>query len=290
VEPLVAPPPGSNGSGENGLVDTSPFIFTPIVQQQSADSLRRKKAFHWVQGEVASVEISVINPLPVELRISNMALLHEGAEFDAFPSSFVLAPEGTGPNHGRESAVSLKLSGIPKEAGVLNILGYSCVIFGVKSNCRLKSLDLGLDEDHILVEVCPSIPRLVMSLLEDHHGRQLKPGETLELNAFHGELESFGLSLLNASTLVVERLSIDFTTVPSKYGKCVSKTDVGEVIKPGDAVDFSVRIQSPITRCDYRREANEMAEEVAAEVLAKAEHFSLNVIIKYSSNPETSRG
>ena len=88
-----------------------------------------------------------------------------GAEFEAFPSAHVL-PAHSGP-------VRLQLTGLPKIPGLLNLLGYTCVVFGVKSNCRLKSLGLELDEDFIRIEVCPRIPRLE----KNRAGWQRKRGE-----------------------------------------------------------------------------------------------------------------
>lgn len=267
VEPLVV------GDGRSSGADAtdSPFIFTPIVQLDST----RKQVITWVQDEVANVDIAVINPLNSELRISNMTLLHEGAEFDAFPASFIL--------NGDESSkkVILKLSGIPRKPGLLHLLGYSCVVFGVRSNCRLKSL--GFEEDRILIEVCPSIPRLEMTIVDE--GKHLRPDSSLEMDLFHGETKCLTFSLLNASSLSVEQLSVKRTVRSLKFEKYVQIDNVERKLVPGSSVDFTVRLTSPPTRCQYHEPEDPSEDEDFSLSTADSfcEQFVVTLSVEYSS-------
>ena len=56
----------------------------------------------------------------------------------------------------------MRLTAVPREAGEVHVLGYSLVVFGMKSQCRLKNVR-GAHETSFLVEVCPPIPRIQMA-------------------------------------------------------------------------------------------------------------------------------
>lgn len=269
-EPLVPP--------SSGTQDRT-FIFTPI--QSGA---KKSKIVSWVQGEVANVTFEVANPLGVELKISELALLHEGVDFDAFATSHVLPPH-SGPTQ-------LKLSGVPKGSGQLRLLGYTCIVFGVRSNCKVKSLGLDMDEDSIPVDVCPCIPRLDKSLFD--HSSNLVASNDLDLELYHGESKHFVISLQNASTLPVEQLSTSLRSKPLKYAKCVSMEALADSkIRPGDKKELKVMVSGPSTQCLFQdvAEEEEADEPISLRAsTAAGDKFHLEVVVKYSSDFETSQG
>ena len=95
--------------------------------------------------------MQLINPLPFELFVSNMRLLTNGVVFESLPESITL-PAESGP-------IAVTLAGTPKEIGDLEILGFITHTLGVKSNCRLRSMD-GMPHPQYSVEVVPSLPKI----------------------------------------------------------------------------------------------------------------------------------
>ena len=76
----------------------------------------------WVAGDVGEVALTLLNPLPTELKVPNLSLLHEGLDFEAFPSSLSLAPQSAPYNVG--------LHGVAAQPGTLKLLGYTHNVLG----------------------------------------------------------------------------------------------------------------------------------------------------------------
>ncbi|VVD01877.1 unnamed protein product [Leptidea sinapis] len=137
----------------NSKPQHGPFIFTPI----HFGSLERKskkeegKMDHlWVQDDICEVQLKLTNPLPIELKVSNMLLLTTGIVFESIPETIILPPD---------SPTTVNLHGTPKEEGDLQILGYSTHTLGVKSNCRLKHMPMpNKFPASFTVSVIPSLP------------------------------------------------------------------------------------------------------------------------------------
>ena len=68
----------------------SVFVFTPI--NFGGQNENKKVNFQWVAGDVSEVTLTLFNPLPVEVKVVGLALLHEGVQFENFPSTLSLAP------------------------------------------------------------------------------------------------------------------------------------------------------------------------------------------------------
>jgi hypothetical protein len=67
-----------------------------------------------VCGDPCCVTLELSNPLPSPLEVSNILLLTQGV-YESIPVSVVLPPESTGQ--------VIKLMGVPKEVGDLQIMG-----------------------------------------------------------------------------------------------------------------------------------------------------------------------
>lgn len=63
----------------------------------------------WIQDCACEVSVSVINYLPYELSVSNLALLSEGCAFEPIPVRLILAPCDTS-----TEPVDIKLIGMPR--------------------------------------------------------------------------------------------------------------------------------------------------------------------------------
>ena len=284
AEPLLPPPSptksksfcvtgGASAESSSSVLTSpdssvsNPFIWTPI---QSVALKRR--ALYWVQGEVASVELSVINPLPVELKIANMCLMTEGIEFDAFPSNFSLLPNSSEPH-------SIKLSGIPLKPGKLSLIGYSCVVFGVKSHCRIKALNiLEESQESLVISVCPSIPKLELTnTTRKEHEKE----HSDEISLFYGETHKVDLRLLNASSLMVEELQVTTQVSPLKWRSSLEIQHDCRRISPGETGLVHLILRGPATKC---------VSSAKKASKSKAPSFNATATIKYTSEKEVSKG
>jgi hypothetical protein len=147
-------------------LSNSPFIFTPMQLHRPNLNRRRSQPFVqttdfcWVAGELCHVNLHLLNPLPCELQISEMALLFEPqSHFQSEIISETMQPE-TGP-------VILKLSGVPQTPCTLELVGYSSLVFGLNSECKLVDLPPSKKTpfpSKYSIEIVPPLPLLSMSL------------------------------------------------------------------------------------------------------------------------------
>lgn len=162
-------------------------------------------AFQWVQNDMCEVSLCLKNPLPFELKVSDIRLLTNGVVFESMPQTVVLPIQAT---------TNVTLFGTPIEHGSLEIQGYSTHTLGVKSNCRLKHM---MDRSAIFpptftVDVIPALPRLEITT-------SLQPMDTLagmanmdniiastSLTMYNGEQTECTLTLKNTSNITIEFL------------------------------------------------------------------------------------
>lgn len=134
--------------------------------------------FLWVENEACEISVKLVNPLPFELKVSDMRLLTSGIVFESVPETLTLAPD---------MATSVSLTGWARESGELEItgkrklipinssflwkhsLGYSTHALGVKSNCRLKYMTNNFPP-HFKIDVIPSLPMLQVKILHSSPG------------------------------------------------------------------------------------------------------------------------
>ncbi|XP_053610845.1 protein brunelleschi [Plodia interpunctella] len=185
-----------------------PFIFTPI----HFGSLERKNKkdegkmeYLWVEDDICEVQMKLTNPLPFELKVSNMRLLTSGVVFESIPETIILSPD---------TPTTVNLHGTPKEVGELQILGYSTHTLGVKSNCRLKNMPMpNKFPASFTIEVIPSLPTITIetnvapsrsstcSSLEN-------VGSVTNLSLYNGESTDCTMRITNTSNVPIEYLDI----------------------------------------------------------------------------------
>lgn len=210
-------------------VDNGPFLFTPI-HFGSIDRRTKKNdgkiskfapffiqppnsnrpfcplsAFQWIENDMCEVSITLKNPLPYDLQLSDMRLLTTGIVFESLPQTIVLPTQ---------SKTIVTLCGTPIEHGKLDVQGYSTHTLGVKSNCRLKHMTdrSSIFPPHFTVDVIPAMPKLDIKT-------SCQPLDTLAgianidniitsttISLYNGERIECTLTLTNTSTIPIEYL------------------------------------------------------------------------------------
>ncbi|XP_012285614.1 protein brunelleschi [Orussus abietinus] len=184
--------------------DHGPFLFTPI----NFGSLERKNIskskvdYLWVEGDICEVSMQLVNPLPFELRVSNMRLLTSGVVFESIPDTVVL-PAESGP-------MAVTLAGTPKEVGELEILGFSTHTLGVKSNCRLRHME-NMPHPQYIVEVVPVLPKIDVATSLPQTA-SFSSGENIVTSAsvslYGGESAECTVTITNVGQLPVETVEV----------------------------------------------------------------------------------
>ncbi|KAI8439529.1 hypothetical protein MSG28_013279, partial [Choristoneura fumiferana] len=145
------------------------------------------------------------NPLPFELKVSNMRLLTSGIVFESIPETIVLAPD---------TPTTVNLHGTPKEVGELQILGYSTHTLGVKSNCRLKSMPMpNKFPASYTIEVIPSLPTITIETTVAPSGNLNSPsednvGSVTNISLYNGESTECTMQITNTSNVPIEYLDL----------------------------------------------------------------------------------
>lgn len=164
--------------------------------------------FLWVEGDVCEVTLKLTNPLPFELKVSNMRLLTSGIVFESIPETVLLSSD---------APTSVTLNGVSKETGELEILGYSTHTLGVKSNCRLKDMTNFLPSYSI--DVIPALPTMEIktSLPQSATFSSFQNFESVVTSAsislYNGESTECTITLTNTSQVPIEMLEVSIQTV-----------------------------------------------------------------------------
>ncbi|KAF9799525.1 hypothetical protein SFRURICE_018712 [Spodoptera frugiperda] len=185
-----------------------PFIFTPIhfgSLERNAKKDEGKMEYLWVEDDICEVQMKLTNPLPFELKVSNMRLLTSGVVFESIPETIILAPD---------SPTTVNLHGTPKEVGELQILGYSTHTLGVKSNCRLKNMPTPHKfPASYTIEVIPSLPTITIETIvapsgNAHLSSVENVGSTTNISLFNGESTDCSIRITNTSNVSIEHLEL----------------------------------------------------------------------------------
>ncbi|CAH1976194.1 unnamed protein product [Acanthoscelides obtectus] len=201
---------------ERDKKETGPFLFTPIHFGGGGSLERRCKKgnekldFLWAQDDSCTVILNLLNPLPFELKVSNMRLLTSGVVFESIPETVALSPD---------TPTSVILSGMARESGELELTGYSTHTLGVKSNCRLKDMRVGTQfPASYKVQVVPSLPLLEVttSLPQSLSASGFQDNNvtmTASTTLYHGQSGECIISLRNVSDVQIEMLEIDINSI-----------------------------------------------------------------------------
>lgn len=188
--------------------DIGPFLYTPIsfgsLDRKSTKS-QSKMDYVWVEGDLCEVLLDVYNPLPFELKVSNMRLLASDVVFESIPSSIILPPD-SGPH-------SIVLAGVPKEIGDLEIQGYSTHTLGVKSNCQLRHMP-HMPQPSFSVEVVPALPHMEVSTSAKKNSLQIPHVDasvsmtSVSKSLYAGESDEFQVTIINTGSQPIELVEI----------------------------------------------------------------------------------
>ncbi|XP_023932034.1 trafficking protein particle complex subunit 9-like [Lingula anatina] len=181
----------------------SPFIYSPLQFSAPMGRVRKDRSkmdFQWVMDDVCEVALQVFNPMPYELKVSNVALLTDGVDFVSHPSSMSLQAN-SGP-------YVVKVLGTPKGAGQLNIIGYTTTVLGVRNNCKLRDIPR-IREAQYTVEVIPPLPQLQVTTSVPRSRSYSNLDEILKkesaiLTVFAGESFECQVMLTNTGSYPIE--------------------------------------------------------------------------------------
>ncbi|XP_072944663.1 protein brunelleschi isoform X1 [Epargyreus clarus] len=185
-----------------------PFIFTPIhfgSLERKAKKDEGKMEYLWVEDDICEVQMKLTNPLPFELKVSNMRLLTSGVVFESIPETIILPPD---------SPTTVNLHGTPKEVGELQILGYSTHTLGVKSNCRLKNMPTPHKfPASFTIEVIPSLPTITIETTVALSGNinlanAENVGSITNISLYNGESTECTIKITNTSNVPIEYLDL----------------------------------------------------------------------------------
>ncbi|XP_034834345.1 protein brunelleschi [Maniola hyperantus] len=185
-----------------------PFIFTPIhfgSLERKTKKDEGKMEYLWVEDDICEVQMKLTNPLPFELKVSNMRLLTSGVVFESIPETIILPPD---------SPTTVNLHGTPKEIGELQILGYSTHTLGVKSNCRLKNMPMPHKfPASFSIEVIPSLPTITIETTLSLAGNinLSNPeisGSIANISLYNGESTECTIKITNTSSVPIEYLDL----------------------------------------------------------------------------------
>ncbi|XP_052097237.1 trafficking protein particle complex subunit 9-like [Mytilus californianus] len=182
------------------------FIYTPLsIGSNSTPEKTNKVDFRWVAKDICEVHLQVFNPMPEELKITQMGLLIEGVEMEMYPTNPVI-PAESGP-------YLVKMLCRPKSHGELNILGYTTLVYGVHSNCRLKDIP-HLHETQSKVEIIPPLPNVQVKssfpqsamFITESDGANVVT--TASASLYAGQSEECLITVHNTSVQPVERVEV----------------------------------------------------------------------------------
>ncbi|CAK1555670.1 unnamed protein product [Leptosia nina] len=184
-----------------------PFIFTPIhfgSLERKSKKDEGKMEYLWVEDDICEVQMKLTNPLPFELKVSNMRLLTSGIVFESIPETIILPPD---------SPTTVNLHGTPKEVGELQILGYSTHTLGVKSNCRLKNMPMpNKFPASFTLEVIPSLPTITIETEVAVSGNLMSnlesSGSVTNISLYNGESTECVIKITNTSNVPIEYLDL----------------------------------------------------------------------------------
>ncbi|XP_035908823.1 protein brunelleschi [Anopheles stephensi] len=233
-------------------VDSGPFLFTPIhfssLDRRGIEKDDSKITFNWVQHDVCEVSVSLMNPLPFELQVTDMRLLTTGVVFEAFPQTVTLQPN---------VSTNVSLHGTSIECGELEIQGYSTHTLGVKSNCRLKHM-LHRRERHLppcyKVKVIPALPKLETktSLPQTATFSGMPNADFVTTSAsitlYNGERGECTITLTNTSNIPIEYVDATFhSTLEASLQSRIFQLATDELhrklpIQPNASIDFKLVI------------------------------------------------
>lgn len=147
--------------------------------------------------------LKLVNPLPFELKVSNMRLLTSGVVFESLPETVSLAPE---------VPTVVTLNGSPKESGELQVLGYSTHTLGVKSNCRLRHMSNFLPMYSIdvipplpLIEIATSLPQTA-TFSSFQNVENVVTSASISL--YNGEAGECIFTLTNSGQIAIEMIEV----------------------------------------------------------------------------------
>jgi hypothetical protein len=212
------------------------FIYSPFQNEIESNDT------YWVTNCGCEVSVKVINPLPIDLTVKNLALLTEGCPFEAVPVRLTLTPYSPG-----TQPTEIKLLGMPRAPGKLTITGYSCEVLGVRNVCSIKEILPKLVEDSknskssYTVEVLQELPLLSLeSSLQRAPTTEDNSEAVAEITVFSGQTFTHSVFVVNTSeTMTIKSIKLDIRQ-PTVFGPpLIELTNMSMKKEEGDIKPFA---------------------------------------------------
>ncbi|KAI8820488.1 TRAPP II complex [Fimicolochytrium jonesii] len=114
-----------------------PFLYNPFADKGKLNKKDLGRSVVLVAGEAAHFDITLANPFAFELEIEDLTILTSNLDFKATPNYPFFIPSSC-------RSFSVRLSGVPLEAGTLYVRGIRAKLFGgveVEVDCISKLLE-----------------------------------------------------------------------------------------------------------------------------------------------------
>ncbi|CAO3599495.1 unnamed protein product [Absidia cylindrospora] len=183
----------SNPSDNSIAINNDPFIYNPFTQKKDT-----KEQILLIKNEIAEFQVSLMNPFGFDLELQNVQLRTSGVSFQPIPHSTILPAYGTS---------TLCISGIPKESGVLTILGCRIKIVGFAEHEFL------LDQDTLKSEESATTNQKEFNVVAEEPLLKVKSTSLVQgaIMLFEGERTQIKITLENIGNAPVDFVALSFT-------------------------------------------------------------------------------
>ncbi|XP_074644464.1 trafficking protein particle complex subunit 9-like [Tubulanus polymorphus] len=260
---------------------SDPFIYSPMQLSRKSAT---KTSCQWVENDVCEVCFQVVNPMPYELKVTNVGLLTDGVMFETYPTNLSLPPES--------AACTVRILGTPRGSGELRITGYTTTVLGVKSFCPINRKD----DHHYSIQVVPALPLLEVATSHPKCDCFSSLGDSADVivsaavTLFGGENQECLVTLKNSGCIPIE--FVDCVVVSKLQSDLINRVLVWNredlasqlPIQPNDEALLRVRIEGiyKYNDCDARLTS---VMNVSADEQNVSQDFDALLRIQYSGGP-----
>ncbi|XP_055345453.1 protein brunelleschi-like [Paramacrobiotus metropolitanus] len=226
----------------------------PRASSRNSTVSSEDAGFLWVVDEPGTISLQLTNRLPKELRIQDLQILSENAGYQSTAASLILPSMSLRP-------FPVVIAGIPREPGVLSILGYSFSLFGMRTSCSISDLSqFHKNKPPKFVRVAPALPQIVVETSFPPYDSFVDVKEepvvaTASALLYNGQRSTCKIKVRNVGKVPVERLVVDLIPLERisdvVLERCVS-FDEAEIaallpLAPDASAEFSLHIWAALS-------------------------------------------
>ncbi|ORZ07834.1 TRAPP II complex [Absidia repens] len=173
--------------------NNDPFIYNPFTRKKD-----QKEQILLIKNEIAEFHVSLMNPFGFDLELQSIQLCTSGVSFQPIPHSTILPAYGTS---------TLCISGVPKESGVLTVLGCRIKIVGFAEHKFL------LNQDTLKSEETANTNQKEFNVVTEEPLLKVKSTSLVQgaIMLFEGERAQIKITLENIGSALVDFVALSFT-------------------------------------------------------------------------------